>query len=439
MGTPRVNVTVLGAAVLLACAGTSFAQLPNRTAQPMRTCFFANPVATPAPSPMAPAAVAAPRAVPAMQAPSRTAAAIASSPRRGSSGGIIPVASVPSGNGGAALPSRQNIMPRNTGAGLAPTQVVVPEYTVLPPGRRPVYDTPLPPRVDPRGGFRPAPGIDGAGVIPPAGAGGGAAPNRQGTFYSASLGSSGFSANVLVNEDNFRFAAHLGSVNNAWYRPCWTSNSWCEPCRPPYAGWCGTGWGGYYPYWGWNSWPGYYYPTYSYTLPVTSASSVMYQDPNLSSNVAQAPSAPALSEFERASLLMQDRRFAEAATAFRAALKADPGDAPARRWLGISMLLLGRTQDGAAEISRAYATDPDLADTSPDLEAMGLTVRQMSDLCAPVITYAKRVNSSAGYVTAAMLMQIRSRPDLAAKMLDSARVAGLDSTVLVRLNQAMTR
>jgi len=342
-------------------------------------------------------------------------------------------------------------MPRDTGAGLAPTQVIVPETTVLPPRRTPVYDKPLPPRVDHhRPGYESggAPNSNFNGPLPAGGTVSAGSSGRQGRFAYPS----GFSANALYHDDNLSLGIHLGTAGNAWrgdcWNPWWTSCSWYNPCRPAYDRWCGPSYAwcepsyaACYP-WGWSSWP--YYSDYSYTLPVTSSSYVMYQDPALSPSYspnAGAPQAVAAvpTDFDRASYLMLDRRYAEAVTAFRAVIKSDPGDAPARRWLGIALLLQNRTQDGAAEIARAYSIDSTLSDASPDLEAMGLTVRQMTDLCAPVITYARRVNSSAGYVAAAMLMQIRSRPDLAVKMLNSAREAGLDSTMLVNLTQGMAR
>ena len=70
---------------------------------------------------------------------------------------------------------------------------------------------------------------------------------------------------------------------------------------------------------------------------------------------------------------------------------------------------------------------------------MNLTESRMTDLCAPVVAYAARGKSPAGYLTAAMLMQVRSRPDLAAKMITKARDLGLTDTLAVKLNDAMTR
>ncbi len=432
---------MLGAASLLVLAGTVGAQSRTMSAPAVRTGTFRGTIparAMAAPSPA--------RSAPAAQVSATQARAIhaAARPQHGGSVApprrpiVPPTMSIPSGGGRAALPGTPSVMPRSTGAGLAPTRVAVPEYTVLPPGQSPGFDQPLPtPYVDHRGrggshnqGF--------TGPLPPDGIVHGA--SRRGTFADAS----GFSANIRYSDDNFRLGIHIGSGADAWcrdnWKPWWSSCSWYDACRPS---WCYPSYANLYP-WGWSYgsyWP--YYYDYSYTLPVVNDSYVMYQDPALSPSyspaAAQAQAAPVLTDFQRGAYLMQSRRYAEAVSAFRAVIKADPGDAAARRWLGIGLLLQGRTQDGANEIARAYAQDPTLADASPDLEGMGLTVRQMTDLCAPVITYARRVNSSSGYIAAAMLMQIRSRPDLAAKMLNSAREAGLESGLLVDLTQGMAR
>jgi len=317
------------------------------------------------------------------------------------------------------------------------------------PKQYPVYD-------GPRRAPRQSPSHDSSAYAAPLS--GAPESARTGSFARGG----GVSADAYVSDERFRLAIHVGSGSASWrhntWSPWWSSCSWYEPCttvRPRwYSNACAPSWNYCEPSWwscsytgwgnNWGYWPSYYA---SYTYPVVNSATVMYPDPALSPTYSpslalaatQATNAPVLSDFERATALMHDARYAEAATSFRAAVKADPGDAPARRWLGIALLLLGRTQDGSLEIARAYESDPGIADAAPDLEAMRLGVREMTDLCAPVITYARRVNSSSGYVAAAMLMQARSRPDLAAKMLDSARDAGLDSTLMVRLNQSMTR
>lgn len=424
----RLMVT---ASLVCACAGTTLAQPAGRPSGSMPRQGAFSSVGTFAVPMAGPARQAAPAAAPAPSAPTPQAAAAAGATRTGSFYRAQPTYAQPatpalSGRGGrAALPGRPGIMPRNTGAGLAPSEVTVPQYTVGTPGWAPVNDGPV--RVQPLTGRS---AFD--GPLNPAGT---PIASREGSFARGSFTPGGFDAAAAYSDGRFSFAAHIGSGAGRWH-----DHSWYRPCDDVWPHWCSAY--PWYPVWGYGYWPNYYYEP-SYTLPVVNSSSVMYQDPALNPGYVpgQAQGAPAapLAPFDHATLLMQSGRFADASKHFREVVKADPGDAAARRWLGISLMLAGRTQDGALEVARAYQADPDIADAAPDLEAMGLTVRQMTDLCAPVITYARRVNSAPGFVTAAMLMQARSRPDLAAKMLDSARNAGLDSGLMVRLTQSMTR
>lgn len=155
-------------------------------------------------------------------------------------------------------------------------------------------------------------------------------------------------------------------------------------------------------------------------------------DPNA---LAPSTSQSSLSAVDLAAELFVERRYADAAEVLREHLAQDAGDTDARRALGYALLLSRQARAGIGALSAAYLADPALASAPLDLDAVGITQRQVRDLAGQVVTLANRTKSPDTYVAAAALMQARERPDLALKMVDQARAAGLEPETAAQLVQ----
>lgn len=337
-----------------------------------------------------------------------------------------------------ALPRRSDALPggglrRDTSKLYRPVPAVTgaqPVRTVAPPTR---------------GDFG-GPGVVGSGV--PVGVRRGPGPVVGGTTGSAFFDGSGFSGNLAYSGDRWRFAAHLGSgVAGFGHSACLDGLNFCPPaCLPiggltwPYLSWpynhgyCYPGYPSYYGYVYGSSWPVVNYAVDQYADPALSPRYIPQQIP-----AAAPPPPPALTAMELATLLMQERRYAEAAEHLRSHLRSDPGDSLAQRWLGVAQLLAGRIKDGCATVAKAYENDAALGDSILKIDDMGISQIRVRELCGPVVAYAKRSGEAGAFVTAAMLMQVRDRADLSIKMLSEAKTAGLDPELYAKLSQSMTK
>lgn len=360
----------------------------------------------------------------------------------------------------------------------APLRVVRPSFPSRSnpmPGRLnslPSRADPLPRRADPLPGgprrdtpdlYQPVPTAPSRGDRPAArpewrgfrGPGAGGSGMRAGGGFSEA---SGFSADLAWDGDRFSLAAHLGSglthplADNAnmdgvrFHRhpgACYPINglTW------PYLSWPYNH--GRYPYdspyYSYYYTPSYYGYVYGSSWPVVNYAVDQYADPALSAKyIPQRPQqvqppVPPPTAMELATAFMQVRRYGEAVGQFRAHLKTDPGDQLAARWMGVAQLLAGKIKDGSDTVGKAYQADPALGDSTLNLDEMGVSQLQVRELCGPVVAYARRSRQPGAYVSAAMLMQVRTRADLAIKMLTEAKSAGLDPEVYARLSQSMTK
>ncbi len=146
---------------------------------------------------------------------------------------------------------------------------------------------------------------------------------------------------------------------------------------------------------------------------------------------------PALSiiELARAELGVGDP--VQAAILYRGHLELDPEDARARRELGIALLKTRAWEEGVAEILRAYSGDPAMAADPLGAWVVGESDAAMGKLRGDVARFAGRVDSAAGWLTVAVLLQTQGDGPAALRVLEKADAAGLDPAVGRALREAL--
>jgi hypothetical protein len=117
-------------------------------------------------------------------------------------------------------------------------------------------------------------------------------------------------------------------------------------------------------------------------------------------------------------------------------LDRNSDDAAAMRSLALTMLLAGRTASADEALLRAYAADPSLARRPIDRGVMppGVTLRR---LVTDAISRATRLDTPGAWLTAAVLVQGEGRREVAARLVERARRAGLEGFVADALVSAL--
>lgn len=290
--------------------------------------------------------------------------------------------------------------------------------SVYPPYGRPGYRSPYPTPI-------------GAGTQVPDG------------LYVGSDGIVYSNGGLIAGTGGFSYSADYGSLqialNNGAYGQHWNDRD------SRYGAYCRRGWGSN---WGWYGYPYSYYSGWSYyTDPIygyapTYPSSVV--DPNLTSGGQAASQSSTTSQaappapMDLAQQAMQGREYGAAAAYIRQHLGAEPYDALAWRWLGMALLKDRKYKDGVIAIDRAYALEKQLTDLPIEYGAMGLTLSDIRELCGPVIMQARRTRTSASWLTAALLMELRGMQEKAAEYLTLSERAGAEPALIKRLRATVT-
>lgn len=121
-----------------------------------------------------------------------------------------------------------------------------------------------------------------------------------------------------------------------------------------------------------------------------------------------------------------------AVIAYREHLKETPGDAEVKRLLGVALIARRAMNEGVALVALAYREDPSLAERplADDVVGDRLKLRSLVDR---VSAHARRVNTASSWLAMAVLVQVRGKPDVAARLVERARAQGLDAAVADRL------
>lgn len=144
-----------------------------------------------------------------------------------------------------------------------------------------------------------------------------------------------------------------------------------------------------------------------------------------------------LTAVERAGLLMRAGEPEAAVAAYREHLEKSPDDASAMRSLAVALLAAKDPQVAAAVMALAYRTDPSLAERPIDALALPEGFRDLRKLVQRASVYANKSGGASAWLSLAVLMQGEGRPELAARMIDRAAKAGLDSALVERFRLAL--
>jgi hypothetical protein len=162
-------------------------------------------------------------------------------------------------------------------------------------------------------------------------------------------------------------------------------------------------------------------------------------DPSLVAAVAPPPApAPVVydSEAERGDAMLRAGYAAEAITTLRAYLDANPHDAYAMRSMGLAMIARNQVSDGVALVAHAYRTEPALAAYPLPVDAFG-TPADLRRILERVSVHANRTNMPSGWLALAALMQAENRNQLAIRMVERAKQAGLEPEVASQMSAAL--
>jgi len=185
-------------------------------------------------------------------------------------------------------------------------------------------------------------------------------------------------------------------------------------------------------------WNGHVYVRYPWYTDWTGTSSYTYYNPVVVESLPATQVEPAPAPVDVSTLPAQDRAIAlwssgnraDAITAMREHLKADPTDADALRTLSIIMLDDKRFDDSFALMRQAYRTDVALADQPIDTRKLNLSTSKLRELVAAASVPANKTKSASAWLTIAVLMQGQKRDDLAHTMLKRAGDQGLEMRIL---------
>jgi len=237
--------------------------------------------------------------------------------------------------------------------------------------------------------------------------------------------------------DHWNLKFHLGSgyTYSPWWKP------WHYPTYRYDDGYYGSSYGrwwypGSYSYTSYNT-PLVYGQVDPYVLTGVNPAAVYAAAYNAQS-AQQAPAVREPTPLERADAMLMYGESKLAAEAYRKYLEDAPDDAAAMRSLALALLDLRRFDESVAVMAMAYEKQPRLARTPIDPTFFD----DASDLRKSVnaaVTYANRVNSGSAWLLVATLMQAEERDDVAAKMVERAKGAGLAEGVATELADVLRR
>jgi hypothetical protein len=243
---------------------------------------------------------------------------------------------------------------------------------------------------------------------------------------------SGLSVNGSFEDDNFRLGFHIGGpLVHFPGDGCRDGHHHHDHGQKV----VGYPWGFAYP-WGYSG--GSYYG-YGYD---TVYGSYAAYDPALYHAPVQLPPAPVTidtppaTEKERGDTLLEAGAFKQAITAYKAHLNDNPGDAGAMRSLGMALIADSQLQDGVAMVAMAYKADPALA-SEPVQGALLSGAGGVRAMVERVSVFANRVKLPSAWLTLAALMQAEGRNQLAGRMIDRARQAGLEAGLAAQMQAAL--
>ncbi len=241
---------------------------------------------------------------------------------------------------------------------------------------------------------------------------------------------SGLHIDGTVDSDDFRLRLHLGSdLLLPRHR-----RVICYPYYPRYIA-------PYYPIYDLPIGPRYadFYPGY----PVDYRTS--YVDPRL--QPAPAPSPPPVEgapEDDASPATWGRWRLArgdldEAIAELRRAIDDEPADSASKRLLAVALLRQGRLADGVALLRAVYREDPALTREAIDPSMFGPDARKTLDrLVRRMAIYANARASASAWLAEAVLMQAQGRDRHALRMLDKARLHGLEEDLVRVFERALT-
>ena len=241
--------------------------------------------------------------------------------------------------------------------------------------------------------------------------------------------------------DHWNLKFHLGSgyTYSPWYRPWQYPNYGWDDCyyRPNYSYWN-------YP---WLNW-GYGYNSY-YSTPIVTGPVDPYvmTGVNPAAVYAAAYNAQAAQQaqpqreptpLEKADAMLMYGETKAASEAYRKYLEDAPDDAAAMRSLAIALLDLRRFDEAVAVMAMAYEKQPRLARTPIDPALFGGPSGLRSRVNAAV-TYANRVNSGSAWLMVAALMQSEGRDEVAVRMIERAKLAGLSDLIASQMADVLKK
>lgn len=267
-------------------------------------------------------------------------------------------------------------------------------------------------------------GVSGAAV---GGLRGGSSFNQNGrTFIN---GGSGLTVKGSFADDNFRMNFRLGTPTGLFCDPgpgCFPKNDFCFPGFPiTYP---------IYPLYGAYGYDDYAYPIDGYYTPI---------DPRLIGYTPRptppeaTPPPPTNREIGDAALAMgyPDRAIQE----YRAHLAQLPDDAEVIRLLGLALIDARDLKEGVAVVGLAYRKDPGLSDRAVPLDVFGGDRVRLRESVKRASVYARNLDSASAWLAMAVLVQAEGRRDVASRMVERARVAGLDRDVANRMVAALSK
>ncbi len=241
---------------------------------------------------------------------------------------------------------------------------------------------------------------------------------------------SGLTVNGSFEDDNFRLRFHLGSP---FILDDYRHGRRRHDHHHPHHGnvFAFPAWG-YYggTYYDWNAYDTVYgsYAAYDpslYYAPI---------QPQVPSPVT-IPTTPA-TDLERADALLAAGVPEQAIAAYKAHLNDNPGDAYAMRGLGLALIADAQFQDGVAMVAMAYKTDPALAADPIPAELFG-TSAALRTMVERVSIFSNRSRLPSAWLTLAALMQAEGRTQLAVRMIERARQAGLEAGLAQQMQAAL--
>ncbi len=253
------------------------------------------------------------------------------------------------------------------------------------------------------------------------------------TQFGDGIYGGGLTVNGQYSDDHFRLGFHLGTPRRVYYPPrvCYPDSRYYRR-HYLYGGypWY-TSYYGYDPYY-LGAVEGVYYgvdPRLLMPPPTRPAYTPPQQPP--------PPPAP-ITDLERGKLSLQSNDPERAVMAFRSHVSRNPKDAEALRLLGFALMDAGNLKEGVAMVGLAYREEPALADrpVAPDL--FGAERKDLRRNVTRASIYANNVGTASSWLAMAALTQAEGRNDVALRMVERARTAGLDPAIADRMAAAVS-